>query len=787
MPYQTISQSLNWHIRPNWAAFLVLLLAVWGHPAGAQSGAIEIGTRDSYVLSGNFTYVEDPGAALKLEDLLKPDMQARFKPVPQGATATNFGTTNSAIWLRVALRTGKDTPRRWLLDLAYPPLDRLDLYLSKPEGGYAHQSGGDSLPFPERLVPHRNHVKPIDLEPDSEAILFMRVASQGVVSAPTKLWQPAALWQDDQRTYSIFSLYFGLLVGLLLYNLLLFLSVRDKAYLIYVAFVACIGISQAANSGLGAQFLWSNALWWNGVSINAAHAASGTFGIWFARSFLDSRAKLPVLDRWIRAQVILWAATFFVSLLLPYKVAGWMVTGLAVVGVPTLMLAGVVSIRRRHPGATAFGLAWGAFLFGVTVQVMHNHGLLPSNPFTVDALLIGSALEMVLLSFALADRINVARREKEAAQAQVASEQAIVQALQQSQARYRSVIEHVGEGMVVVQNKRIVFVNFRATEILEATKASILEDGILNRVHPDDRARLTERVQRRLAGQDAPEHCQARLDLPGGAVKWLEFGDSMVPWDGGQGLLVFFLDVTQRHEAELATRAAMDRQQELNDLRSRFVAMTSHEFRTPLATILSARDLLKSFSDRLPEQEKMELLDMIESAVHRMTHMLERVMLLGQSEANMLQFKPSQLDPKALCQDLALEASKQQPDSVCDIVTEFAAESLEGLFDETLLRHIFSNLLSNAIKYSPVGGTVRLKVFKRGGQTVFEVADQGIGIPVDEIAHLFGSFHRASNVGDIKGTGLGLAIVKQSVDLHGGTIHASSGVGKGSCFTVELG
>lgn len=787
MPHQALSTFFNWRQWTSWAWFLVLLLALGGHAMGAPSGSAAIGTRDSYVLSGSFTYIEDASAALTLEDVHKPEVQARFKPVPQGATATNFGTTNSAIWLRVLLQTGPDTPRRWLLELAYPPLDRLDLYLSKPDGGFAHQSGGDSLPFPQRPVPHRNHVKPIDLQPGSQTILYLRIASQGVVSAPAKLWQPAALWQDDQQTYSIFSLYFGLLIGLLLYNLLLFVSVRDRTYLIYVAFVACIGVSQATNSGLGAQFLWPDALWWNGVSINAAHAASGTFGIWFARSFLDSRAKLPVLDRWLRAQVGLWIAAFFVALFLPYKVAGWTVTGLAAVGVPTLLLAGVVSIRRRHPGAIAFGLAWGALLFGVTVQVMHNYGLLPSNLFTADALLIGSALEMVLLSFALADRINVARREKEAAQAQVASKQAIVQALQQSQARYRSVIEHVGEGMVVVQHERIVFVNFRATEILQATKASILEDGILSRVHPEDRAHLTERVRRRLAGLDVPEHCQARLQLPDGGVKWLEFGDNMVPWDDDQGLLVFFLDVTQRHEAELAIRAAMDRQQELNELRSRFISMTSHEFRTPLATILSAQDLLKSFSDRLPADEKVELLDMIEAAVNRMTRMLERVMLLGQAEANMLEFKPRQLDPKPLCEQLALEAGTQQPDSRCDIVTEFSKEPLDGLFDENLLRHIFSNLLSNAIKYSPVGGTVRLRAFKQGAHTVFEVSDQGIGIPADEIAHLFGSFHRASNVGDIKGTGLGLAIVKQSVDLHGGTIAAHSQVGLGSCFTVRFG
>ena len=126
---------------------------------------------------------------------------------------------------------------------------------------------------------------------------------------------------------------------------------------------------------------------------------------------------------------VLWIAAVFAALLAPYRVASSLETGLATLTVLTVVSAGVVSIRRRHPGAEYFALAWGALSSGVVTQTMHNNGLLPSNPFTANGVLFGSALEMVLLSFALADRINVARREKEMAQAQIISEQAMVQAL----------------------------------------------------------------------------------------------------------------------------------------------------------------------------------------------------------------------------------------------------------------------------------------------------------------------------------------------------------------------
>ena len=768
-------------------AYFLCILVLWGQPARAQSGQLPVGNAGSYVLSNAFTYYEDETAALSLQDILKPDLQARFKPGARGPQSTNFGGTRSAIWLRVELQKQLNAPERWLIELAYPPLDRLDLYVSNAAGGYDHQIGGDSLPFSTRVVTHRNHVKPIVLEDGRSSVVYLRIVSQGAVSAPTTLWQPAALWRNDQKTYGVFGLYFGLLTGLLLYNLLLFFSVRDTTYLVYVAFVACVGVSQAANSGLGGQFLWPDFLAWDVISINASHAASGGFALLFVRRFLSSRIQTPALDLFLKVQTGVWALIFLGALVLSYRIVSMMVTALAVTSVFTIVFTGFNSVRHKHPGAPAFALAWSAFSVGVIAQVMHNNGFLPSNVFTADSLLIGSALEMVLLSFALAGRINETRREKEAALAQVTSEQAMVQALQQSQERYVSVIEHVAEGMVVVQNERIVFVNFRATEILEATKSEILEEGVISRVHADDRAELTELMRRRVDQFAVPHRHQVRLQVPGKPLKWLEFGGNTVPWDGGQGLLIFFLDVTARHNAEMETQAALVRQRELNDLRSRFVAMTSHEFRTPLATILSAQDLLKRFNDRLPEDQKQELLGMIESGVNRMTGMLERVLLLGQADAHMLEFRPTKLNLVALCKDLVLEAKQQHSGSPCQIETEFSLVQEDGLFDAKLIRHIFGNLLSNALKYSPSGGTVRLKVFNQGPQTVFEVSDQGIGIPPGEIDHLFESFHRASNVGDIQGSGLGLAIVKQSVDLHGGTLEASSSLGKGTRFTVRLG
>lgn len=210
------------------------------HTAASTTGHIAIGKANRYVLSNAFTVFEDKGAQLGLDEILKPSVQARFLPVRAGATATNFGLTKSAFWLRLSLDVQPDAPAQWLFEVAYPPLDHLELYIARPDGSFERQAGGDLLPFAERKIPHRNHVLPVSLQAGQANTVYLRVTSEGTVAAPVRLWQPAALWAHDQLEYSVLSLYFGMLVGLFLYNLLLFVSLRDRVYLFYVAFVAWI-------------------------------------------------------------------------------------------------------------------------------------------------------------------------------------------------------------------------------------------------------------------------------------------------------------------------------------------------------------------------------------------------------------------------------------------------------------------------------------------------------------------------------------------------------------------
>ena len=257
------------------------------------------------------------------------------------------------------------------------------------------------------------------------------------------------------------------------------------------------------------------------------------------------------------------------------------------------------------------------------------------------------------------------------------------------------------------------------------------------------------------------------------------------PRDPASGTILAVHDISPRKRAEQELLTALQREKELNEMKTRFVSTVSHEFRTPLATILSSAELLRMYPDKLDDNEKLNLLNGIEDGTKRMRRLLDEVLTLGRAESGVLQLRPTPLALSELCAkvvaDLRIGEGKQHTIVIED---RFGRETVE--LDENLLRHILNNLLANAIKYSAPGTTVKLAVDRADGNVRLTVEDSGIGIPAEDQPHLFESFHRASNVQNRPGTGLGLAIVKKSVELHGGGITFDTKVGAGTRFCVTL-
>jgi PAS domain S-box-containing protein len=363
-----------------------------------------------------------------------------------------------------------------------------------------------------------------------------------------------------------------------------------------------------------------------------------------------------------------------------------------------------------------------------------------------------------------------------------------IDALKNSEHRYRSVIENVGVGVVVVQAGRMVFANPSLVRIVGHPLEYLLSQPYTATIHPDDLGGVVERHQRRLQGEPVDTEYGFRIVTAAGEVRSLELSAVMIEWSKKEATLMFVVDATARNEAAQAQRIALQKQVELTDMKSRFISMASHEFRTPLATIHGSVELLMHYDARMSADQKRLTLEKIDDAVERMTHMLENVLLIGRTGAGQMEFRPKPLCVSAFCLGMLDELRSAMGPQFNAVQWQVALppEHDEFLLDDALMRNIVLNLLSNAIKYSPDGGTVSLRATFLAERLHITVADEGIGIPLADQSNLFESFHRASNVGAIAGTGLGLTIVKEAVDCHRGQIAVQSEVGRGSTFAVNL-
>jgi signal transduction histidine kinase len=329
----------------------------------------------------------------------------------------------------------------------------------------------------------------------------------------------------------------------------------------------------------------------------------------------------------------------------------------------------------------------------------------------------------------------------------------------------------------------------RWSEVLGYHQSAVRRlDDIKGLFHPRDLPRLHRAQVDCMKGITAEYVAEHRVRTPSGEWRWSVSRGRVLERDAdGRAVRMIGtnVDIEQQKRAEAELMTAVQREKELSELKSKFLSVASHEFRTPLATILSSAELLERYAERIEPQERTNLLESIEAGAKRMNALINDVLTLGRAESGVLRLNPARLDLRELCERVVREFRIAQGHShMVRFNDRFDLPAAE--MDERLLRHILENLLSNAAKYSPDGSEITITVGRQAEDVLIEVQDQGIGIPEQDHARLFESFHRASNVENRPGTGLGLAIVRKAVELHGGSIAFKSAPGKGTRFSVRL-
>jgi PAS domain S-box-containing protein len=365
------------------------------------------------------------------------------------------------------------------------------------------------------------------------------------------------------------------------------------------------------------------------------------------------------------------------------------------------------------------------------------------------------------------------------------------EALRESEERYHLVMEHSPTPTVVLDTETGLFADANASALafFGVDRATLLKHSPADfspELQPDglpSRESTRGHVERVLAGEH-PSFEWVHQNIHGDEIPaYVHL--STLPGSGKPKIIAAITDRTEQVRTERTIRRALENERELNELRTRFTSIVSHEFRTPLGIIMSAIELLRNYFDRLDLERRKELFDDIHSATRRMGVLMEQVLVLGRADVGKLTFTPAPIDLPTVCEKL-VDESQSATVMRCVVDIYFDGDLSGAMSDEPLLRHIFTNLLSNAAKYSPEGSKVEFRVGRDSSDAVFTVIDHGIGIPEEDQPRVFEAFQRAGNVGEISGSGLGLLIAKRCVEMHGGEIGFVSEPGEGTAFTVRL-
>jgi PAS domain S-box-containing protein len=364
--------------------------------------------------------------------------------------------------------------------------------------------------------------------------------------------------------------------------------------------------------------------------------------------------------------------------------------------------------------------------------------------------------------------------------------------LHQSEQKFRQLAENIQEVFWLkdLNSNKIIYVSPVYEQVWGRSCQSLYinANSWIDAVHPEDKEYV---LATRENNPKSTYDNEYRIIQPDKSVRWIWERSFLVNNNFGEiyRQVGIAQDITERKQAE-ETRLALEKEREVSELKSRFISIASHEFRSPLTSILLTCDLLHKYSHKLNEDKKDRYFEQIKSAVTHLNQVIEDILVIGRAEAGKLNFSPAPLDLIDLCWQIVGE---QQFSAGDRYHINFVEQCIYGcdtkklpLMDEKLLRYILSNLLSNAIKYSPEGGNIQFELTCDHNSAIFRIQDEGIGIPKEDQTKLFTSFFRCSNTEKIYGNGLGLNIVKNAVELHQGKITFQSEVGVGTTFTVIL-
>lgn len=321
----------------------------------------------------------------------------------------NFGYIRDHIWLRFPVSRSELIT---LLEISYPQLDHIDFYLIQNDDIIHQESTGDRKVFSERPVKHPHFLFPLQRQPDQDYQILLRVETEGAMQIPLRLWNSRSYFEKASIESQLHAGYYGILITVICFNLFVFLALREPVYLLYVLSTFGYLILVGSLNGITYQLLWPDLPALQNLAMLLSVPFAMVFTLLFSRSFLRLNRCSPILDRLVLLTIAMNLLVAAMTFLVDYSTGSRLTVALAIPSCLLLTVAGPLQWARGNPQAVYYTLAWGALTLGSAVTGANKYGLIPSNFITTYGIQIGSALQAILLSLALAVRIFRERQDK---------------------------------------------------------------------------------------------------------------------------------------------------------------------------------------------------------------------------------------------------------------------------------------------------------------------------------------------------------------------------------------
>jgi len=677
----------------------------------------------SLIVGKEIYFLEDSTNTLSLEDVIKLDSLFTQSNIE----APNFQYTNSSIWLRLSiLNNSLDT--KLAIEISNSQLDQVVFY--QPEGIYYRQTVlGDLLPFDQRPINHQNFILPVEQAIGSHNTYYFKVQSIDQLSVPIVVGRRDTLLTNNYRTDLFAGLYFGIMLVMFFYNLFIYFSVRDKSYLFYVIYILGIALAQASLLGYTYKYFWPHSSYINHLSVLVFSTMAGFGAILFARNFLQLRENMPRINKGMTVFLVLYSLALVIFLLGSRQIAYYILDFSALfLSIYALYFSIYLSLKGQRT-AKFFLFAWSFFMIGMFVYVARNLGWVPYTFFTKNVLLMGSGVEALLLSLALADRINLLKREKEESQAKALS--------------------------ISMENERLV-----------------REQNVV----------LEEKVAERTAALAETNHeLEEALDYLKNTQAQLVNSEKMA----SLGQLTAGIAHEINNPINFVTSNIIPLKRDLNDL----IGLL-HKYETLKTTAsVQPQDLVdieaykKEIDYEYLKEEVNILLAGMEEGAQRTAEIVKGLRIFSRLDESDL--KKVNINEGIESTLILLNSSFG---GKIKLVKDFDEDAVLECYPGKL-NQVIMNIANNAIQAIHENnmddeGVVTITTKSEHDRVIIAIADNGPGMSEDVRNRIFEPFFTTKAIG--QGTGLGLSIVYSIIESHNGTIKVESEIGKGTRFTMDL-